>query len=245
MPTLNPQLAAFAPQLVIFDKDGTLVDFHALWGGWATELAQRLETVTGQPIANRLFRAMDFDPRTGQILSGGHLAVAPMADLRALTRNVLHTAGLSPQATEAAMAVAWHTPTPNALVRPLTDLSALFSTLQANQIKVAIATSDDRALTEATLAQLNIASLVDALLCADDGLPIKPAPDMILAICRRLNIPPAKTVMVGDNDVDLHMGRAAAVGLTIGVLSGLGQATNLAGDADILLPSVEELLVWN
>ena len=30
-------------ELVIFDKDGTLIDFHAMWGGWAETLAERLE----------------------------------------------------------------------------------------------------------------------------------------------------------------------------------------------------------
>ena len=29
--------------LVIFDKDGTLLDFHAMWGGWTRELGDRLE----------------------------------------------------------------------------------------------------------------------------------------------------------------------------------------------------------
>ncbi len=34
--------------VVILDKDGTLVDFHAMWGGWARELGQRLEA-SGPP----------------------------------------------------------------------------------------------------------------------------------------------------------------------------------------------------
>ena len=29
--------------LVVFDKDGTLLDFHAMWGGWAIELGRRLD----------------------------------------------------------------------------------------------------------------------------------------------------------------------------------------------------------
>ena len=64
---LIPQLATFDPALIIFDKDGTLIDFHAMWGAWATELARRLETAAGQPLANALFTAIDFDPATGQI----------------------------------------------------------------------------------------------------------------------------------------------------------------------------------
>ena len=48
--------------------------------------------------------------------------------------------------------------------------------------------------------------------------------------------------MAGDNVPDLQMGRAAGVGFTLGVLSGLASAADLAPHADLLLPSVAELL---
>jgi HAD superfamily hydrolase (TIGR01549 family) len=241
-PRLSPQLAAFAPALVIFDKDGTLIDFHAMWGGWLTELARRLETATGMPIADKLFKAMGFEASAGQIKPAGQLAITPMAGLRKLTLELLRGVGLSPQAAETAMAAAWHLSDPVALAQPLTDLKDLFSTLRAYGTRVAIATSDDRTATETMLAALNLAPLVDALVCADDGVPIKPAPDMVLSICGQLDIPPARTVVVGDNPDDLRMGHAAGAGLVIGVLSGVSSADNLALEADILLPNVEKLL---
>ncbi len=241
-PKLIPKLADFAPTLIIFDKDGTLIDFHAMWSGWIPELARQLEAAIDCPIAGQLFEAMGFDPATGQIVPAGELAVTPMAGLRSLTIDVLRTTGISVQAAEAVMAAVWHTPDPVALARPLTDLTALFSALRSHGAKIAIATSDDHAPTEAMLAKLGLVPLVDSLICADDGLPIKPAPDMILAICTTLNIPPAKTVMIGDNVPDLQMGRAAGAGLTIGVLSGLCSAAELADYADILLSSVGELI---
>jgi HAD superfamily hydrolase (TIGR01549 family) len=239
---LIPQLAGFAPELIIFDKDGTLIDFHAMWGGWAIELARRLERNTGRPITGRLFEVMDFDPDAGRIMPDGHLAITPTSELQRLTTEVLQATGLSTQAVEAAMAAAWHIPDPVALAQPITDLALLFSTLRAQDAKIAIATSDDRAPTETLLIEMKVAPLVDTLICADDGLPIKPAPDMVLTICGRLDISPTKTVMVGDNVPDLQMGRAAGVGLTIGVLSGLSSAEALADYADILLPSVRELI---
>ena len=30
------------PQVVIFDKDGTLIDFRRMWGNWAVQFAQRM-----------------------------------------------------------------------------------------------------------------------------------------------------------------------------------------------------------
>ena len=239
---LNPHIAATNPQLIIFDKDGTLIDFHAMWGGWITGLAHRLEAATNRVLAEQLFEAMAFDPLSGCIDPAGHLAVTPIAGLRAITLEMLRAAGLSVQAAEAAMQSNWTLPDPITLARPITDLAELFTSLQNLGIKVAIATSDDHAPTETTLEALDVIHLVDALICADDGLPIKPAPDVILAICRRLDVSPGKSVMVGDNTVDLQMGRAAGVGLTVGVLSGLASAEALGKYADIVLPSVSEII---
>lgn len=244
IPPLNPQLAALAPALVVFDKDGTLIDFHAMWGDWITELARQLETVTGIPIGGPLFKAMSFDATTGRIDPHGELALTPMAGLRALTSEVLCAANLPPRRVEEVMNAVWYLPDPVSLARPLTDLARLFSALRRHGAQIAVATSDNHAPTEAMLSNLRVASLVDAVICADDDVPIKPAPDMILTVCRKLNILPAKTVMVGDNVPDLQMGRAAGVGLTVGVLSGVGTAADLAADADILLSSVKELLEW-
>ena len=37
--SLHPGLDAI--DLVVFDKDGTLISFEAMWGGWARRLAAR------------------------------------------------------------------------------------------------------------------------------------------------------------------------------------------------------------
>lgn len=229
-------------KLIIFDKDGTLIHFDAMWGGWVTELAWRLETACAQPVADALFRAMGFDPLSRRVLAHGRLAATPMVRLRALTVDVLRELGFTPADAEAAVAAAWHIPDPVTLARPFTDLAALFGALRQRGIKVAIATTDDRAPTEATLAGLGVASLVQAMVCADDGVPVKPAPDMVLAVCRATGVDPAHAVVVGDTIADLQMGKAAGAGLVVGVLSGVSSAEELGPHADVVLPSVAALI---
>lgn len=240
---LIPPLAQLNPALIIFDKDGTLIHFEAMWGAWAIDLAQKLEAITGRSMAERLYRALDFYADTGQIAPHGALSVTPMAGLRLLTVQVLiGEVGLSPAAAEAAVAKVWHTPDPVATAHPLADLSSLFAALRAHGIRIAVATSDDRAPTAATLAKLGLSDFVAALACGDDGIPIKPDPDMVLSLCRTLTVSPAETVMVGDNVADLQMGRAAGAGFVVGVLSGVSSAEILTPHADIVLPSVAGLM---
>ena len=235
-----PELDELSPGLMIFDKGGTLIDFRGMWSAWIRELARRLESATGLPMAGPLFHAMGFDPGSGRIDPAGRLATGTMADLRTLTFGLLCEAGLPRQASDAAVETTWFAPDPVEEVRPLADLPELFTDLRARGIKIAVATMDDRASTEATFAALSVESFVDALVCGDDGLPPKPAADMVWAVCQATGVAPAQAVVVGDSVTDLEMGRAAGAGLVIGVLSGVAPEEMLAPHADVLLASVAD-----
>ncbi|MGD2143629.1 MAG: HAD hydrolase-like protein, partial [Anaerolineae bacterium] len=206
--------------MFILDKGGTLIDVHSMWGDWVTELARRLKGGGSPPVWERLFRAMGFDRRSGRIAPDGWLATT-MAELRQLTVELLCTAGLSQQPAEAIMEDAWYAHDPVAMARPLADLPALFRGLRERGAKTAVATIDGGAPTEATFNRLNINRLVDALVCGDDDLPPKPAPDMVQAVSTAVEVDPALTVVVGDTVADMRMGRAAGVGLVLGVLCGV------------------------
>jgi phosphoglycolate phosphatase len=237
-----PEMEALAPRLIIFDKGGTLIDFHGMWSEWVMELARRVEDVTGLPVTEQLFREMGVDPHSGHIATDGPLATTPMTGLRTLTVDLLCDAGMPRQASEAAVSDIWYAPDPVGQVRPLADLAGLFGCLRDSGLKIAVATVDDRAPTEATFAALGIDAFVEALVCGDDGLPIKPAPDMVWAACQATGVAPAQAVVVGDSVTDLEMGRAAGVSLVIGVLSGVAPEDVLAPHADVLLESVAELV---
>jgi phosphoglycolate phosphatase-like HAD superfamily hydrolase len=229
-------------QLVIFDKDGTLIDFHSMWGGWVEELARRLGAASRRPVSEALFHAMGYDEASRRVLSEGKLAATPMAQLYDLTMDVMIEAGLPPKSAQAMVAHAWHAPDPVALARPCADLNALFTRLGERGLKIAIATTDDRSPTIATLAGLGLASFVDALVCADDGVPVKPAPDMVWDVCRAVGVDPAQAIVVGDTAADLQMGRAAGAGRVVGVLTGVSLAGDLTPLADVVMASVGKLM---
>jgi phosphoglycolate phosphatase len=242
MPLLKIGPSDFSPRLVVFDKDGTLIDFNFMWASWITELAQRLNVVGGHDVSARLFGAYGFDPAASRVLPGGPLAVGSMAELRGLSIEVLCASGFPRDLATGIAERAWFVPNPVKSARPLADLPRLFGLLKARGLKTAVATSDDRAATEKTLAGVGIAQFVDAVVGADEGLPNKPAPDMILHLCRRLEVLPEHTMMVGDAVADLEMGRTAGIGVRVGVLSGVSSAQILAPFADVLLLSVGELV---
>ena len=227
--------------LVVFDKDGTLIDFHAMWGGWALELGRRLEGTTRRPVAGDVFATIGFDPSTGRVRPATPLAIGTMAEIREVVAAVIRRWCPSVSAARRAVDAAWFVPDPVASARPLTELDLLFRWLREGGRLIALATTDDRAPTEATLRALGIREQVSALACGDDGVGVKPDPAMLLAVCAAVGIAPARTAIIGDSLADLAMGRAAGAGLVIGVLSGIDGADRLGPAADLVLPSVADL----
>jgi len=227
--------------LVVFDKDGTLIGFDAMWRDWAIELGDRLTRAVGRDVRPPLFEMLGFDADTGAVTPHGGLAATPMARIREMTLAVLVAGGSAEIEAAAAVALAWHAPDPETLAHPLADLRTLLGEIRSGGRHVAIATSDDRDPTERTLAALGLADLVDAIVCADDGVPVKPAPDMVLRVCAVIGVDPARTAVVGDAPADLRMGRAAGAGRVIGVLTGVGGPADLEPLADLVIASVEQL----
>lgn len=229
-------------RLIIFDKDGTLIDFDAMWGGWVESLAARLEAATGQYLAHALYATLNYDAVTRRARAGGRLAVTPMAGLFELTAKFLGDHGLSPAEAEDALQRSWFIPDPVNSARPLVDLHHVFSVMRERGLKIAIATSDDRTPTLATLANLGLAQMVDVVVAADDGVPLKPAPDMVWAVCRATGVEPSQAIVVGDGLPEMEMARAAGAGLAVGVTSGVSSAEILAPCADMVLDNIRDLV---
>lgn len=235
------RLQSFRAQGIIFDKDGTLIDFDFMWGGWVLYLAEQLQSISGLPVREPLCLAMGYDDSNRKVLAHGKLAYAPMAELYQLTVDVVQSLGLNKTRAEQTVQDGWCIPDPVLLAKPFTDTRDLFSKLHQAGVKLGIATTDDRAPTQAMIEAFDLEEYLTAMVCADDGIPAKPAPDMALTICQRMNIHPSKAIVIGDTTADLKMARAAGAGLVVGVLSGASASSDLIAYADVLIDSVDEL----
>ncbi|KUF98318.1 Transcriptional activator Myb [Phytophthora nicotianae] len=218
-----------SPGLVVFDKDGTLIDFTLMWGGWVESQAWKVEMTTGLPVREKLFAAMGYDWISRSIKSKGALCCTPMGELYKLAADEVITK-------------CWSMPDPVLTSRPLANIPALFRTIKKMDMKIAVCTTDDRQPTIDTLEHLGVSDMVDALACGDDGLPAKPAGEQIWTICQQLNVEPHNTIMVGDTSTDMLLGKNAGCGLSIGVLGGASSLDDLAEDADVLVPSIDRVI---
>lgn len=227
--------------LLVFDKDGTLIEFHLMWGAWVEVLATRLEAASGLALREGLYPLLGVDRANGLVHAHGLLAATPMSRIREVVVGFVAESGATAEVAAAAVRAAWHAPDPVALAQPVTDLRALLGRLRPRVGTFAVATSDDRRPTERTLEALGVSAEFAAITCADDGIRTKPSPDPVLHLCATLGIPPGRTAVVGDSPADLLMAASAGVARTIGVLTGVGDRASLEPLADVVLGSVAEL----
>jgi phosphoglycolate phosphatase len=237
----------FDAGLVAFDKDGTLIEFDFMWGRLAVAWVERLTADAGDgSLRTELYRSFGYDAEQRRTDPESPLAIATTGQLQTIAAVTLYRHGIPWPEAEDRARLAFQTGANlplDSLIKPAGHVAALLERLQDAGIRVAVVTTDHRAETAETLCILGIAHLVDAIVCGDDKLPSKPAPDMLLAACQQLGVTPACAVVVGDTTADLLMAQRAGAGLKVAVLSGAGQEGLLRAHADVVLHSIDEIVI--
>lgn len=80
-------------------------------------------------------------------------------------------------------------------------------------MRLAVASNTDRALVEVGLARTPFGTTFDVVVAADDVGRPKPAPDVYLLACRRLDVRPSEAIAFEDSASGVYAARAA--GLTV------------------------------
>lgn len=78
-------------------------------------------------------------------------------------------------------------------------------------LRLAVASSSSRAWVSGWLDKLNIAKHFHALRNRDDVARIKPNPDLFLAACQALDIPPGESLVMEDSENGLRAAKAAGI----------------------------------
>jgi phosphoglycolate phosphatase len=101
--------------------------------------------------------------------------------------------------------------------------------------KLAVLSNKLQRLTQQTLEAVDIARFFMAIRGGGEGLPLKPAPDHLLALIADLGVGPSRSLMVGDKTADIKAGREAGA-FTAAVAYGYGDLEALEAAApDFLL----------
>ncbi len=225
---------------VLFDKDGTLIDFEKTWLPGLLSAARNLVETHGiKTDADALTRAAGGDPEKAAVAPGTLLAQGTAIEVAELWCGLV-PALPTVEETAAWLDAYWLDHAARNLA-PACDLRKLFSSLRARDVRIAIVTNDAERGAWDMVEALGLEVLVDFVAGYDSGHTPKPAPDMLEAFLHDGGMAAAETVMVGDSRADMEAGRAAGCRATIGVLTGATPESQLASLADFIIPDAGHL----
>lgn len=222
---------------ILFDKDGTLLDYAATW--MPANRSAALAAARGDPeLTEHLLQVGGYDPVSGRIAGNAVLAAGNTIEIAAVWQA--HAPGWAlPDLVEVVDRVFQEQGRTSAVA--VTGLADTMRGLKARGLKLGVATSDSHAGIEATMGAFGVLPLFDFMAGYDSGHGAKPDPGMVLGFCAATGLAVGEVAVVGDNLHDLEMGRAARAGLIVGVLTGTGERADLAVHADHVLDSIAGL----
>ncbi len=236
-------------RLVIFDKDGTLIDVHAYWANMillrARALCDRLNL--NQEAMDGIMDSMGVDVRQMRVKPEGPVGIEKREIVLQAGVDYLSASGhgdhgdlLHAIFAEVDEQSVNHF---DQIIRPLPGVHPLMRALQANGCRIAIATTDRTDRATLAMRHLGIMNAVDMIVGADMIREPKPSPEVIHLIAGRLDVPLEQVVMVGDAATDVWAGINAGCLASVGVASGLTSGQKLKEITSLVVPSIADLEV--
>ncbi|MEL6504225.1 MAG: HAD family hydrolase [Pseudomonadota bacterium] len=225
-----------AIKAILFDKDGTLLDFSQTFlpaiDHTITQLAKgdralkaRLADVLMVDLENNTIAP--HSPAVAESLEGIAKVLAPVLGRRDIAALADELDVLALDGTEQSVVAFPH-------------VQDTLAALHGAGITLGVATNDSEQAAHQHLAATGIAGFMDFVVGYDSGQGAKPGPGMVNAFVSHCALNPKRVMMVGDSIHDLMAGRAAHV-VTVGVTCGTVGADVLAPHADHILPDISHL----
>lgn len=221
---------------ILFDKDGTLVDFDATWGA-AAHAVMSIMSVGDTEVYARLAAAIHYLAAERRFLPTSPMVAGSTADFVHLWAEALDRTGDAALCAE----IDRHFGV-EALqsLSPLGRPAEILATLHDRGFRLGVATNDAEASARAQVERLGLLPYLDFIVGYDSGHGGKPEPGMVTAFARHIAVEPQQVALVGDSIHDLVAARAAGA-VAIAVLSGPAERAILEPYADRVIANIAEL----
>lgn len=230
--------APAAIRAILFDKDGTLLDYHATW--MPVNRAAACVVADGDAaLAERLLVAGGWDRARGRVAPASPLAAGTTPDIARLWRDLLPDP--PPLGEIVRRMERFFAAEGRAQARAVPGLADTVRALREDGFTLGLATADSVAGARATLAPFGVLERFAFLAGCDSGHGVKPDPGMAHAFLAATGHEAEETAMIGDNAQDMEMAARAGLGRRIGVLTGTSERAELAPLCHAVLDDIRAL----
>lgn len=236
--------------LVIFDKDGTLMDLYRYWSSMIIFRVDYAQQSLGFEDSYRkdIMYAMGVDVVNNKLRSEGPVGlrkreIVMQAMMDALSQKGYHdTYDLCLECFSEADRISMeHLP---GIIRPIRGMMELVKGLDENECRIAVATTDKSERAMLAMEYLGIMDSIEVVIGADMVENSKPATDMIDVILEKTGLQRENTVVVGDAVTDVEMGINAGLKASIGVCSGLTSREDLLLKTQYVVDDISMIKIY-
>lgn len=229
---------------VIFDKDGTLIDFDSFWIPVSVKVIEDILCAIGQTEipAEEILTA--FGVKDGVTDITGVLCHGTYAQLGETMYEVLLRHGCPVSCDDIIRMVTdgYAANLDAGEIKPSSpDLADALKELRRRNIKLAVVTNDNPPVTLACLRAIGIDELFDRIYTDDGSLPHKPDPAYADDFCRRMGLDKKHVIMVGDTLTDMKFAKNAGI-IAVGVAEAAHNREILAPYADTVTVNAAAVL---
>lgn len=227
------------PEMVLLDKDGTIIDIHHYW---TSMIRLRARLIVEQWFKGRadaddvergLIDALGVDIDSGKMKPEGPVGVKPRPFIVGVATAKVRQVGVEMDDVrmEALFAEIDRRTAADLLplLRLLPGVKELLEALCAGNIPAVIVSTDITSRATSAMQALGVAQYFSSIIGGDAVSHTKPAPDLALAALAQAGCSPSRVAVIGDHPVDIQMGHNASCAANIAVLTGLSDAAVFAG----------------
>jgi phosphoglycolate phosphatase len=235
--------------LVIFDKDGTLIELYPYWSQMVALRARIICEAVGLGTEDQtgLRWALGVDEKAGRLRHEGPVGLKKREIVLKAATDYLDGIGLrgTLPLCEQAFDRADELSQDNLgqFIRPIQGAVSLMSALRDRGCRIALATVDVGGRARLAMEFMGVSDTLDLIVGGEEVARGKPDPEMIHIILDRLGIGSSKAVMVGDALSDVQMGINAGLKASIGVLTGFATEDQFRTLTPFIARDVSELAV--
>lgn len=229
---------------VIFDKDGTLLDFDAFWVTVSVKALNEVLLYFDKPVAfiGEILESLGVHDGITDI--DGILCKGTYGQIGQIVYDVLSRYGCAASYDDVTDVVinAYNRNSDSGEIKATCpDLADVLKQLKQQGKKLAVITTDNENITYKCLKELGIETLFDKVYTDDGSTPAKPDPYCAIDFCRSVGVKEARTVMVGDTMTDVSFAKNAGIQV-IAVAKGEGNKAILSQATDVVIPSLSALV---
>jgi 2-phosphoglycolate phosphatase len=123
--------------------------------------------------------------------------------------------------------------------RPFDGVDRLVAALLQKGVRWGVVTNKAQRFTAPITNAMDLFESASVVISGDTTPHAKPHPEPLLEAARRMSVPPAQCIYVGDDERDIRAGRSAGMGTVAACYGYLGPAANVASwsaDAEVSSP---------